>query len=63
MLPLHERLAARALPRLVIAGALDEVGCARAREVADGLPTRILRSSRMLATRHIWSAPLPSLPM
>jgi 2-succinyl-6-hydroxy-2,4-cyclohexadiene-1-carboxylate synthase len=38
MEPLHDRLAGIATPTLVIAGALDPVGCLRAKGVAAGIP-------------------------
>jgi 2-succinyl-6-hydroxy-2,4-cyclohexadiene-1-carboxylate synthase len=40
--PLHDRLAAVGCSTLVIAGALDPVGSARARLVAEGLPAAVL---------------------
>ena len=38
MSPLHDRLPLVTTPTLVLAGALDETGLARARAVADGIP-------------------------
>lgn len=38
MSPLHERLPLVTTPTLVVAGALDDTGLARARTVSDGLP-------------------------
>ena len=38
MPPLHDRLPLITAPTLVVAGALDETGLARARTVADGIP-------------------------
>jgi len=42
MEPLHDRLAGIAVPTLVVAGALDPVGLARARLVAAGIPDACL---------------------
>ncbi len=39
MEPLHDRLRAITVPTLVVAGALDPVGAARARSVADAIPS------------------------
>jgi 2-succinyl-6-hydroxy-2,4-cyclohexadiene-1-carboxylate synthase len=39
MEPLHDRLRSITVPTLVVAGALDPAGSARARLVADGIPT------------------------
>ena len=36
--PLHDRLAGVTAPTLVIAGALDPAGCARATDIAAGIP-------------------------
>ena len=38
MAPLHDRLGEVRAPTLVIAGALDAAGCARAEAVAAGIP-------------------------